>query len=305
MMINVDANDPYVLQLSDSLVDEVVGAVGLPKTSFTHQAMWNLVKGVTNRLARIGVQFERLVAEKGFPEASEWVLSMFCHPPETSFQQAIPQQGPLLIAANHPGAYDALLLFSQIKRLDIKCIATEIPFVKLLPNTSDHMLFASREDSSKRMITMRNMVNHLRAGGTVIYFPSGHRDPDPAVFPGAEKAVHSWLPVFNTFYRAVPGLKVLPAVGSGVVSEFWARHPITWLRRKQIDKHRLAEFGQVISQLLQPGKLMITPAVSFGRAFTQEDLNREGADGDFQASLMAEGQSLLTDHIQQFHRSFR
>ena len=302
MMINVDANDLYVLRLSDSLVDEVVGAVGLPKTPFTHQIMWKLVKSVTNRLARIGVQFERLVGEKGFPEASEWVLSLFCHPPETAFRAAIPQQGPLLIAANHPGAYDALVLFSQIKRQDIKCIATEIPFLQLLPNTSSHMLFASREDSSKRMVTMRNMIKHLRAGGTVIYFPSGHRDPDPAVFPGAEEAVHSWMPVFNTFYRAVPGLKILPAVGSGVVSEYWAKHPLTWLRRKQIDKHRLAEFGQVITQLLQPGKLMITPAVSFGRVVSQEDLQREGAANDFQASLVAEGQSLLSDHLKQFNR---
>ncbi|MEN6529367.1 MAG: hypothetical protein ABFC97_05880 [Anaerolineaceae bacterium] len=48
---------------------------------------------------------------------------------------------------------------------------------------------------------------------------------------------------------------------------------------------------------------MITPAVSFGRAVSQEDLQREGAANDFQASLVAEGQSLLSDHLKQFNRA--
>ena len=134
----------------------------------------------------------------------------------------------------------------------------------------------------------------------MIYFASGHRDPDTAFYPGAEKMIDSWLPVFNFFYKYVPGLKILPAIGSGILSEHWAYHPVTRVRRKQIDRHRLAEFGQVISQLAKPGKLLVTPAVSFGRAVSQGDLEREGVHDDFQSAVVAQGKSLLHDHAQHF-----
>jgi hypothetical protein len=32
------------------------------------------------------------------------------------------------------------------------------------------------------------------------------------------------------------GLKILPIIISGVISPKWAKHPIIWLRKKQIDK---------------------------------------------------------------------
>ncbi len=99
------------------------------------------------------------------------------------------------------------------------------------------------------MLILRKAIRHLQAGGTLNYFGSGHRDPDPVIYPGAEEAFSHWLDVFDVFFRYVKDLKVLPTIVSGVISPKWARHPITWLRRKQIDKQRLAEFGQVIYQL--------------------------------------------------------
>ena len=62
---------------------------------------------------------------------------------------------------------------------------------------------------------------------------------------------------------------------SGVILNRWAKHPITWLRRKQIDQQRLAEFGQVISQLLKPGKLMLKPRISVGEPFSEKDLRED------------------------------
>ena len=82
----------------------------------------------------------------------------------------------------------------------------------------------------------------------------------------------NWLKGIEVFIKHVPGLQILPAVVSGVVSRKWSTHPITLLRRKQIDKQRLSEFGQVITQLMKPGKLMITPAISFGPARTESEL---------------------------------
>lgn len=293
-------NDPQIDQLSESLIDEMVTAVGLPPKRFYHGIFWALFRGITNRLAMIGAPFDRILAEQGLPAASEWILGHFCHPALMQGIKNIPSEGPLLIVSNHPGAYDGGVVFIHVNRKDIKWIGTPIPFLDLLPHTRDHIFFASRKDSLSRAIAMRNAVHHLKAGGTLLYYASGHRDPDPAVFPGAEKAMDSWLDVFDTFFKHVPGLNLLPCVISGIVSEHWAHHPLTWLRRKQIDKHRLAEFGQVITQLMRPGRLLITPAISFGEPVNKSKLREEVQGGSLLPAVITRGKSLLQDHIQQF-----
>lgn len=303
-MLNIDVNDPFVQELSESLVDEVVGAVGLHKNRFNHWLTWQLIRPVTDSFAKIGVTFERLITNEGLPAASRWVLSLFCHPVQAYFKEEILQEGPLLVAANHPGAYDSLVFFSQLERQDIRWISTEIPFLKLLPNTFQHSIVAPRNNSSSRMIALRNIMRHLKNGGTMVYFASGHRDPDMAVYPGAEKTIDTWLPVFDMFYKYIPDLKVVTAIGSGILSEKWAYHALTKLRRKQVDRHRLAEFGQVISQLIKPGRLMITPTVSFGSVLSREALQVAGANGKYQAMIQAHGKELLRDHARRFNRQF-
>jgi len=292
--------DPQIDQLSESLIDEMVTAVGLPPKRLYHNIFWSLFRGITNRLARIGVPFDRILAEQGLPAASEWILSHFCNPALVQGSDNIPKDGPLLVVSNHPGAYDGGVVFIHANRKDIKWIGTPIPFLDLLPNTRNHIFFASRKDSLSRAIAMRDAVRHLKAGGTLLYYAAGHRDPDPAVFPGAEKAMDGWLDVFDTFFKHDPGLRLLPCVISGIVSERWAHHPLTWLRRKQIDKHRLAEFGQVITQLMRPGKLMITPAISFGEPVNESTLRDEAQGDSLLPAVIARGKSLLRDHIQQF-----
>jgi hypothetical protein len=264
--------DALISNLSESLIDEVVVAVGLPKTPLTHSMFGRLFRKITDRMAYFGVSVDQITKEKGFPTACAWGLTHFCHEPLVHGVKHIPDQGPLLVASNHPGAYDALVLFSNLEGHEIRCISSEIPFLNLLPNVRQHFLFTPREDVRERMLVLRKAIQHLKEGGTLVYFGSGHRDPDPVVYPGAERAYDHWLDVFDTFFKYVKNLKVMPTVVSGVVSADWAKHPITWLRKKQIDQQRLAEFGQVITQLLKPGQLMLKPRISIGKYFSEDDL---------------------------------
>jgi hypothetical protein len=288
--------DPEITSLSESLVDELVGAVGLPKNVFWHSLFWRTFRGITDRLATIGVTFDRLVGSDGLPAGSAWALTDFCNTIPVSGAEHIPQEGPLLVVSNHPGAYDGLVIFSKLVRKDIRWIGTEIPFLQKLPHVCDRILFASRTDALNRMAVMRNAIRHLRSGSALVYFGAGHRDPDPAVYPEAGKMMDRWLEGIDFFFKHVPGLCLLPTLVSGVVSEKWAHHPITFLRRKQIDKQRLSEFGQIITQLLFPRKLMLSPFISFGPSATEKELRNETQSNSLLPAVIAREKALLVEH---------
>ncbi len=50
---------------------------------------------------------------------------------------------------------------------------------------------------------------------------------------------------------------------SGVLHPAWARSPVTYLRRGRRERQRLAEFFQVMQQMLFPGQLLVSPSIHF------------------------------------------
>jgi hypothetical protein len=292
--------DAEISALSESLVDELVTAVGLPKIAFWHNLIWRLFRGLTNHFATLGVTFDRLMASDGLPQASQYALTHFCNPIPVSGTEHIPLTGPLLVVSNHPGAYDVMIIFSKLVRKDIHWISSEIPFLDKLPHLRPHIHFASRTNTLSRMAAMRGAIRHLQSGGSLIYIGAGHRDPDPATYPEAGKMIDNWLGGIDFFFKHVPGLQLLLCVVSGVVSAKWARHPVTWLRRQQIDKQRLSEFGQVITQLLKPGKFMASPSISFDPPVTAEELRRESRGDSLLPAVIAREKNLLVEHCRTY-----
>jgi 1-acyl-sn-glycerol-3-phosphate acyltransferase len=290
--------DEETLSLAKTLIDEMVSAAGLPRIPLFQGLFWLLFRGVTTRFAGLGVTFDRITRDEGLPRACSWGLSHFGVQITARGGEHIPATGPLLVVANHPGAFDAFLVFSQLVRKDIHWISTEIPFLRSLPNVCPHVIFASRTDTRSRITALRSAIRHLKDGGTLLYFGAGHRDPDPSVYPGATEQMDAWLPGIDVFCRHVPGLRMLPTVVSGVVSPSWAHHPITWLRRKPIDSRRLAEFGQVISLMLRPGGQMLDSAISFGPPMTAAALQAESSGQDVLPAVIALEKALLAEHLQ-------
>jgi hypothetical protein len=292
--------DKDIVALSKLSIAELVKAIGLPRTKLFLRLFWILFRIPASRFATVGLTFDRLVAEVGLPKASEWALTNWCSHITARGTQNIPVKGPLLIVCNHPGTYDALIIFSQVGRQDIRWISTEIPFLDNLPHTRDHVIFASGSNALKRMSTMRSAIRHLQAGGALLYIGAGQIDPDPAVYPNAAEHIEEWLTGIDFFFRHVPGLQLMPTIVSAVVSPKWARSPITLLRRKDVDKRRLVEFGQGIIQLLFPGKLMFTPYVSFAPPVTFEILRRESSQENLLPAVIARTKALLAEHCRIF-----
>ena len=289
--------DAVIQSLSDTLINEIINAVGLPKTASTRRVFDLLFHKAAGRLAEIGVTFDRLIGRDGFPSACGWVLANWCRDITTRGSESVPQSGPLLVISNHAGAYDSVVIASRLGRNDLKFIASDVAFLKNLPSTSEHFLFVSADDAFNRMAGARSGIRHMQDGGALILFGTGLIDPDPAVYPGAEKEIENWSPSIDLFLRQVPDANVVVTIVSGIVSPRWARHPVTWLKRIAWQKRRLAEFGQVLQQLFFPGSLYVSPRVSFAPPVPVTQLIRESGTKRVLPAVIRRGKALLAEHI--------
>ena len=286
--------DPEITRLSDTLIFEILNAVGLPKTERLRDLIRPIFHKATEHMATIGVTFDRLVEKSGFPKAADWALTNWCKGIRVRGAEYIPEEGPLLVVSNHPGTYDALVITSRLQRQDIGIVASNIPFLMYLPSAYRHFFFVSR-DAHERMVAARAVIRHLKDGGATLIYGSGTIDPDPAVYPEAAEHLEHWYPSLNLFLRFVPQTRILLSVVSHALSPKWAYHPITWLRQKGMEKRRLAEFGQVLQQLFRPGKLYISPRVSFAPPLTLQDIS---SSQNPLYALVERAKSLMQDHIQ-------
>jgi 1-acyl-sn-glycerol-3-phosphate acyltransferase len=223
------------------------------------------------RLARQILTYDRIVGESGLGTGGAWALKRLSRNTSIEGQENVPRGGPLLLVSNHPGLADAVALFAATPRDDLRVIAAERPFLEALPNTSRHLLTV-RETSAGRLGIVRAAARHLRGGGTVLTFPGGRIEPDPAVLSGAVEALDHWSSSADLFARLTPGLAVVPVVVSGVISPSALRNPLIHLRRRRRDREWLAATLQV----LVPALRNVDARVDFGRPIYAEP----GAVGD-------------------------
>jgi hypothetical protein len=289
--------DTEIQSLSDTLINEILNAVGLPKTAWWRRIFDLLFRKAAMQMSGIGVTFERLLDREGFPSACAWALTNWCRDIAAREVESIPKAGPLLVVSNHAGAYDSVVISSLLGRNDLKIIASDVAFLKNLPGTSQHFFFVSKDDPYTSMTAVRSGIRHLQGGGALLLFGTGLVDPDPAVYPGAEKEIEHWSPSIDLFLRQVPEANVVVTIVSGILSPRWAHHPVTWLKRIDWQKRRLAEFAQVIQQLFLPGKLYVLPQVSFASPVSVAQLRHESSTDRVLPVIISRAKVLLVEHL--------
>lgn len=231
---------------------------GVPR-SFLH-----LLSSIpARRLAEQVATYDDIVGEAGLPAGGSWALEQMARDVVVEGAERVPRSGPLLVVSNHPGLADAVALFASMPRDDLRVIAAERALLSALPNTS-RALITVPDSPNGRSKAVRAAARHLRAGGAVITFPGGRIEPDPAVLPGAVEALGAWSGSVDLFARLVPGLTVVPAVVSGVISPAALRSPIALLRRDPGDRRWLS----ATLQMLVPALRDVTTRVGFGPALT-------------------------------------
>ncbi len=219
-----------------------------PIRRFAHQvtlADMHMIEGYLDQGARM--LLERLVTS--------------CTPAGT---QNIPDTGPLLVTANHPGGLEILASLAHLHRPDVYMVSLDQPILRAMPNAASHMIYLGKDPAS-RAVNIRQVIERLQAGCAVLIFPAGQMEPDPAATPGALEFLQNWSNSTGLFLSKVPSTLHLPVAVRGVIGPrainfLFARHKPT-LKGRQ----RVASFSQIIMQMLRKDAWPIDMRIVFGQ----------------------------------------
>ncbi|MEW6569302.1 MAG: hypothetical protein AB1449_14300 [Chloroflexota bacterium] len=136
------------------ITDEVIKALGMTPNGRTRAVLAPLLYRPATRFSHIAAEFDRRVSEEGLVEAARWALNELWARVAVSFRAAVPPEGPLLIAANHPGTVDGLAIAAAVGRPDLKIVASGLPFLRSRPRPAEHLIYAI-SDPHQRMGVVR------------------------------------------------------------------------------------------------------------------------------------------------------
>lgn len=293
-----------VAELRHTISTEALVALGLPRTGLLQVLLRPLVWLPSHRFAQLAAEFDRRVALYGLTEAARWALPIFVEDTRAVGTEHIPATGPLVVASNHPGSYDALLITASLGRDDLKILVSDVPFLRSTHATSSHFIYTRvDQDAHSRVGAARESVRHLQSGGALLVYASAQVDPDPALLPGAREELQRWSSSLSLFVRQVPESKILVTLVSGVLEPSCFRHPLTRIRREQRLKQFLAEFIQVSQQVLFGRRFSLKPTVRFAAPLTSDDLEGARDAKAAQAKIISRAEALLADVTSDAQRS--
>lgn len=272
--------------------EEMVAAVGLARAPEWARAVARAAFALPSRpLARALARFDRRIAEAGLPEAASEALRALGA--RFTVDRRAPAEGPLLVVANHPGAYDALALMAALGRRDLAIIAADRRFLRALSGMRRHFVFvpvdADRRGALARVAALRSASRHLQEGGALLHFPAGSIEPDPAFSEPGEELLAPWQPGTGALVRAVARARgqVAVAVVEGVHAA----------RAKRLFVTRLAERRGIttLAPLIQaavPGFGDVRVRVRVGAPIEAASLAQEG-----------EGEAVITARVRDVARA--
>lgn len=282
-----------IRRLKEMLVFELANALGLPNSNSARNLVRRTFGKAANKFSELAVGLDRAVGEGGVSAGANWVLPRFVKNHFARGTENIPSTGPLVIAANHPGSYDSVVISAHVKRPDYKIIIGDIPFFQTLPNIKRNAIFAPAvENLQGRMQVVRNCIRHLKKDGALLIFARGGIEADPSFMPSPNAEFNLWSRSLEIFLRRVPGTRVLVTIVGGVISKRAYRHPITWVRQARPDKQRLAFMYQMVRQMLSGKETFgLIPRVTFGEPISGSSREK------VLDQVAGVAQSTLTEHM--------
>ena len=294
-------NEELARRLQTTIADEVIKSMGLSARKWARALLPPLISPATRRFAELFATFDQDARQLGMIEAARIFLPHLVRSCQQSGASSVPKAGPLLVAANHPGATDAVAIAASLPRHDLKIVITDVPFTRSLLAADDHLIYTPHEPVA-RANTVREILRHLANGGAVLIFPSGHLDPDPAFMAGAEEGLEDWSRSVALILRRAPQTWLLVTVVEGVLEPRFMSHPLVRLGPKGWEGQRLAEVLQIMQQMVFRTRYALSPRVTFGPPIAAATLRDQSPSAHLLKAIVDYARQVLALHRTQRDR---
>jgi 1-acyl-sn-glycerol-3-phosphate acyltransferase len=257
---------------------------GLEKSRIGRAMLQTVLSPQLRRFADNMATFNLELMTLGLAEASISLCSRYGGRVVAEGLEHVPRSGPLLLVSNHPGMFDTLGIYATIPRPDVRALARPQPLLGLLSSLAPNLLMLPDEGAG-RAGSLRQVLQMLRADGTLLIYPAGHLEPEPMLMgrhglvePAAQESLGPWSNGVGTLVKlavrqGVP-LQVVPVALSGVLSvQTWRWFgPLLKLRKTLRGREDLT----AVLQVAFPGWGPTTVQVRYGAPLAATSL----ADGD-------------------------
>ena len=228
-------------------LDDLVNAFGWQHLPVPARLVRAMFRRTAQDFAGQMLAFDATIGSRGLEEAACLTERLFVQDVRLYGAELLPD-GPTLMLANHPGMTDTLALLAALARPDLKIIALDRPFLLSLPNLARQLLYVT-DEPLERVSLVRRVHRHLKAGGSILTFPSGHTEPDPANYPGAVESLQTWTDSVGVFVRLAPETAIVPICVRNVTWDWAVNHPLARRRNDPLDHMLLASAFQLVANV--------------------------------------------------------
>jgi len=289
-----------LVALRTSILDDVFKDFNQTRKRWVRNLLEPLAWFSIHRFAELMLHLDHTVFQYGFRQALQELAAYFVNDIEVLGSEYIPKDGPLLIVSNHPGAIDCAAIGAKLPRDDLNIIATGFPLLQRLPAASQHLIFIDPH-APINLSGARSTIQHLQSGGSVLIFPSGRVEPDPAFMPNALEKIHNWSESIEFFLRKVPQTQVVVTIVSGVLAPVFLHNPLNRLLRGIRDPLAIAEVTQIVTQMVLKKRFRMNPQISFDLPYSVDEL-RQDYESIYQA-VIEKANQLMSDHLLIYHQA--
>jgi len=290
-------DDPLKEQLYRTAIDGVLFSLNVPNTGLTRRMVTLVIGRFLSNILDVALEFDRMIVDESLTSACAWISSKCGQPIKVNWAERIPATGPVLLAANHPGYFEGMAIAAQMPRQDLKVLVGGIPYFSHLPNMKKLIIYTDRS-TEKNIQGLRKVIDHLRSGGIVLIFPTGHADPDPDYMQGAFRRFEDWSESIALILRRVPETRLVPVVVSGILEPQFLNHPLARRQKDMVPMQRVAGFFQIYAQFKSPNRPpMSHPRVTFGEPIGGQVLAEWGGKKDAMSHIINLSRDLLTEHM--------
>lgn len=271
---------PSVREMAEEVLRDLTQHFQINTSAWSYDLLHRLAMVPARKIARVLHTIDQKVRSHPIWEVARDILPRFTKGLEITGGLDVPREGPLLVVGNHPGAMDSVAALAALERQDVRVLANERPTLTTMPNASHHFFFLDAKNPV-RIDVMRGLIEILKRGETVMMFPRGTLEPEPALYTGALDSLKAWSDSLGVFLSRVPETMLQLALTKNVITPQAWQYPLASLAKENKIRHQIAMLLQLLAQELfgiwkQPIQLALpkpVPARSLDRDLDPRALN--------------------------------